>query len=135
MVSGSFVTTRKHYKILGICFFFSVVLIGESVTCITLHLIYADDSGTTVVVRGCALDSGTLTTDTEIIRMSHCGGFELDDRYTFYDSQFPLHFLHLSYTRCTQHFTGMPTSKCSICKITSVISNILYIHYSYVKTI
>jgi len=33
-----------------------------------------------LTVRGCALDSGTLTTDTEIIRMSHCGGFYLDDK-------------------------------------------------------
>nr|CAD7410353.1 unnamed protein product [Timema cristinae] len=31
------------------------------------------------MVRGCALDSGTLTTDTEIIRMSHCGGFFFDE--------------------------------------------------------
>ena len=28
----------------------------------------------------CALDSGTLTTDTEIIRMSHCGSFYFDDK-------------------------------------------------------
>jgi hypothetical protein len=27
------------------------------------------------------IDSGTLTTDTEIIRMSHCGKFYYDDRY------------------------------------------------------
>lgn len=27
------------------------------------------------------LDSGTLTTDTEIIRMSHCGKFYYDERY------------------------------------------------------
>ncbi|XP_057364547.1 uncharacterized protein LOC130685280 isoform X2 [Daphnia carinata] len=40
-----------------------------------------DDTGETIVVRGCALDSGTLTTDTEIIRMSHCGGLYFDDRY------------------------------------------------------
>jgi hypothetical protein len=33
----------------------------------------ADDNKETITVRGCALDSGTLTTDTEIIRMSHCG--------------------------------------------------------------
>lgn len=32
-------------------------------------------------MRGCALDSGTLTTDTEIVRMSHCGGFYYDKRY------------------------------------------------------
>ncbi|KAF5304354.1 hypothetical protein FQA39_LY09733 [Lamprigera yunnana] len=40
-----------------------------------------DDNGDTIVVRGCALDSGTLTTDTEIVRMSHCGGFYYDNRY------------------------------------------------------
>lgn len=34
-----------------------------------------------MIVRGCALDSGTLTTDTEIVRMSHCGGFVYGDRY------------------------------------------------------
>ena len=39
----------------------------------------ADGSGT-IVVRGCALDSGTLTTDTEIIRMSHCGSFYFNDK-------------------------------------------------------
>lgn len=40
-----------------------------------------DDNGETITVRGCALDSGTLTTDTELIRMSHCGRFYYDDRY------------------------------------------------------
>jgi len=39
-----------------------------------------DDTGETITVRGCALDSGTLTTDTEIIRMSHCGKFYYDNR-------------------------------------------------------
>ncbi|CRK99266.1 CLUMA_CG012686, isoform A [Clunio marinus] len=42
---------------------------------------YFDDNGETITVRGCALDSGTLTTDTEIIRMSHCGKFYYDERY------------------------------------------------------
>ncbi|XP_058823372.1 uncharacterized protein LOC131684476 [Topomyia yanbarensis] len=42
---------------------------------------YYDDTRETITVRGCALDSGTLTTDTEIIRMSHCGRFFYDDRY------------------------------------------------------
>lgn len=39
-----------------------------------------DDNGDTITVRGCALDSGTLTTDTELVRMSHCGGFYYDNR-------------------------------------------------------
>ncbi|KAF2363475.1 hypothetical protein FHG87_005773 [Trinorchestia longiramus] len=47
--------------------------------CIKLSGVY--DSGPTVVIRDCALDSGTLTTDTEIIRMSHCGSFKLDGKY------------------------------------------------------
>ncbi|CAO1395922.1 unnamed protein product [Diamesa hyperborea] len=42
---------------------------------------YYDDNLETITVRGCALDSGTLTTDTEIIRMSHCGKFYYDERY------------------------------------------------------
>ncbi|XP_054708734.1 uncharacterized protein LOC129218477 [Uloborus diversus] len=48
--------------------------------CIKLSGIY-EDTGQKMVVRGCALDSGTLTIDTEIVRMSHCGGFYFDDRY------------------------------------------------------
>jgi len=39
------------------------------------------DTGESITVRGCALDSGTLTTDTELIRMSHCGKFYYEDRY------------------------------------------------------
>ncbi|XP_076240328.1 uncharacterized protein LOC143182894 [Calliopsis andreniformis] len=48
--------------------------------CIKIAGIY-DESGTSLTVRSCALDSGTLTTDSEIIRMSHCGGFYFDDKY------------------------------------------------------
>ncbi|XP_003743513.1 uncharacterized protein LOC100906847 [Galendromus occidentalis] len=40
-----------------------------------------EDSGESMVVRTCALDSGTLTVDTELVRMSHCGSFYFDDRY------------------------------------------------------
>ncbi|KAF7405003.1 hypothetical protein HZH66_003909 [Vespula vulgaris] len=40
--------------------------------CIKISGIY-DESGISLTVRSCALDSGTLTTDSEIIRMSHCG--------------------------------------------------------------
>ncbi|CAB0005802.1 unnamed protein product, partial [Nesidiocoris tenuis] len=42
-----------------------------------------EDSGDTITIRGCALDSGTLTTDTEIIRMSHCGSFYYEDRMIY----------------------------------------------------
>lgn len=48
--------------------------------CIKLSGTY-EDTGESMVVRGCALDSGTLTIDTEIVRMSHCGGFYFQDRY------------------------------------------------------
>ncbi|ALC45280.1 CG31323, partial [Drosophila busckii] len=47
----------------------------------TAFATHTDDNGQTITVRGCALDSGTLTTDTEIIRMSHCGKFYYDGRY------------------------------------------------------
>lgn len=40
----------------------------------------SDESGVSLMVRSCALDSGTLTTDSEIIRMSHCGGFYFDNK-------------------------------------------------------
>lgn len=48
-----------------------------------LHGVFflSEDTGEKMVVRGCALDSGTLTIDTEIVRMSHCGGFYFDKRY------------------------------------------------------
>ncbi|NP_001127915.1 uncharacterized protein LOC100187732 precursor [Nasonia vitripennis] len=48
--------------------------------CIKLAGRYVD-TGTTLTVRTCALDSGTLTTDSELIRMSHCGGFYFENRY------------------------------------------------------
>jgi len=51
-------------------------------SCIKLTGTYSDGSGT-VMVRGCALDSGTLTTDTELIRMSHCGSFWFNDKYVY----------------------------------------------------
>ncbi|RZC36639.1 hypothetical protein BDFB_002904 [Asbolus verrucosus] len=49
-------------------------------SCVKINGVF-DDNGDTITVRGCALDSGTLTTDTEIVRMSHCGGFYYDNRY------------------------------------------------------
>jgi len=33
-----------------------------------------------MVIRSCALDSGSLTLDTELVRMSHCGSFVMDGR-------------------------------------------------------
>lgn len=49
-------------------------------SCIKLTGTYSDGGGS-ITIRGCALDSGTLTTDTEIIRMSHCGSFYFDERH------------------------------------------------------
>ncbi|XP_015592108.1 uncharacterized protein LOC107266294 [Cephus cinctus] len=48
--------------------------------CIKLAGVFAE-TGSTLTIRACALDSGTLTTDSEIIRMSHCGGFYYNDKY------------------------------------------------------
>lgn len=50
---------------------------------IKYNLLISADTGERITIRGCALDSGTLTTDTEIIRMSHCGKFYYDDRYNW----------------------------------------------------
>ncbi|XP_019761242.2 uncharacterized protein LOC109538445 [Dendroctonus ponderosae] len=48
--------------------------------CIKITGIF-DDNKETITVRSCALDSGTLTTDTELVRTSHCGGFFYESRY------------------------------------------------------
>lgn len=48
--------------------------------CVKIAGIYYD-SGVSLTIRSCALDSGTLTTDSELIRMSHCGGFYFDNKY------------------------------------------------------
>lgn len=63
---------------------------------------HVEDSGDTITIRGCALDSGTLTTDTEIIRMSHCGSFYYEDRYAFHHHHHhhrppPPHHHHIHY--------------------------------------
>ncbi|GAU92199.1 hypothetical protein RvY_04312 [Ramazzottius varieornatus] len=42
---------------------------------------YFTDTGDRMVVRACALDGGSLTSDTEIVRQNHCGGFFLNERY------------------------------------------------------
>ena len=38
------------------------------------------DTGETMVIRSCSLDSGSLTLDTELVRMSHCGSFVMEGR-------------------------------------------------------
>ncbi|KAI1303078.1 hypothetical protein HDE_02463 [Halotydeus destructor] len=48
--------------------------------CIKLNGVFSS-TGKTMMVRDCALDSGTLTTDTELVRMSHCGSFVFDEKY------------------------------------------------------
>lgn len=48
--------------------------------CIKVAGTYSDGSGT-IMIRGCSLDSGTLTTDTELVRMSHCGSFFFNEKY------------------------------------------------------
>jgi hypothetical protein len=60
--------------------FVSICAISSSHLGLLLCLI-AEKTGIPMVVRDCALDSGTLTTDTELVRMSHCGAFYLDGEY------------------------------------------------------
>uniref|UniRef100_A0A0R3RRF7 Protein sleepless n=1 Tax=Elaeophora elaphi TaxID=1147741 RepID=A0A0R3RRF7_9BILA len=43
--------------------------------CIKVNGHRIDDVSQTMVIRTCALDSGTFTADTEIVRISHCGHF------------------------------------------------------------
>ncbi|KAK6027280.1 hypothetical protein OSTOST_06687, partial [Ostertagia ostertagi] len=38
----------------------------------------AENTTKTMIIRTCALDSGTLTADTEIVRISHCGHFKFE---------------------------------------------------------
>ncbi|KAK2709250.1 uncharacterized protein LOC136027474 isoform X2 [Artemia franciscana] len=49
-------------------------------SCLKLSGVYADTQET-LIVRDCSMDSGTLTLDTELVRMSHCGSFVLEGRY------------------------------------------------------
>ncbi|KAL1240482.1 hypothetical protein T4B_10315 [Trichinella pseudospiralis] len=49
--------------------------------CIKVSGVSTANRNFSVVVRTCAMDSGSLTADTEIVRMSHCGHFILDEHY------------------------------------------------------
>lgn len=40
--------------------------------------VLVDNPSQTIVIRTCALDSGSLTADTEIVRISHCGSFKYE---------------------------------------------------------
>ncbi|XP_045128738.1 uncharacterized protein LOC123514719 isoform X2 [Portunus trituberculatus] len=48
--------------------------------CIKLAGVY-DDTGEHMIIRECTVDSGSLTLDTELGRMSHCGAFVFAERY------------------------------------------------------
>uniref|UniRef100_A0AC35F6S3 Protein quiver n=1 Tax=Panagrolaimus sp. PS1159 TaxID=55785 RepID=A0AC35F6S3_9BILA len=51
--------------------------------CIKVSGYKSNDPTQTIVIRTCALDSGTLTADTEIVRISHCGHFKYEgSQYT-----------------------------------------------------
>ncbi|KAG0730136.1 hypothetical protein GWK47_028908 [Chionoecetes opilio] len=43
---------------------------------------YYDDVGDHMIIRDCTVDSGSLTVDTELGRMSHCGAFVFADSGT-----------------------------------------------------
>jgi len=47
--------------------------------CIKIAGVSTKNYSHTIMIRTCALDSGTLTADTEIVRMSHCGHFIFDN--------------------------------------------------------
>jgi len=46
--------------------------------CIKISGVSTKNYTHSIMIRTCALDSGTLTADTEIVRMSHCGHFIFD---------------------------------------------------------
>ncbi|CAD5224082.1 unnamed protein product [Bursaphelenchus okinawaensis] len=48
--------------------------------CVKVKGYQTEDSTQTILIRTCALDSGTLTADTEIVRISHCGHFKYEDK-------------------------------------------------------
>eukprot|EP00090_Calanus_glacialis_P035364 TRINITY_DN60391_c0_g1_i1.p1 TRINITY_DN60391_c0_g1~~TRINITY_DN60391_c0_g1_i1.p1 ORF type:complete len:103 (-),score=21.56 TRINITY_DN60391_c0_g1_i1:52-360(-) len=50
-------------------------------SCLKVSGHFGPGKGASLTMRGCALDSGSLTADTEIVRMSHCGTFYFQDRY------------------------------------------------------
>jgi len=47
--------------------------------CIKIAGVSTKNESHTIMIRTCALDSGTLTADTELVRMSHCGHFVFDN--------------------------------------------------------
>ncbi|CAI4223229.1 unnamed protein product [Auanema sp. JU1783] len=49
--------------------------------CIKINGYRAENSSKTMIIRTCALDSGTLTADTEIVRISHCGHFKYEGHH------------------------------------------------------
>ncbi|PAV90921.1 hypothetical protein WR25_21621 [Diploscapter pachys] len=49
--------------------------------CIKINGYRANNTSKTLVIRTCALDSGTLTADTEIVRISHCGHFKFEGHH------------------------------------------------------
>ncbi|KAI6189831.1 hypothetical protein M3Y97_00051200 [Aphelenchoides bicaudatus] len=46
--------------------------------CIKVSGYQLENPSQTIVIRTCALDSGSLTADTEIVRISHCGHFKYE---------------------------------------------------------
>ncbi|CAJ0962060.1 unnamed protein product, partial [Mesorhabditis belari] len=49
--------------------------------CIKINGKRMDDPTQTMMIRTCAVDSGSLTADTEIVRISHCGSFKYEGSY------------------------------------------------------
>ncbi|GMT11230.1 hypothetical protein PFISCL1PPCAC_2527 [Pristionchus fissidentatus] len=46
-----------------------------------IKIVGVGENNTRVTIRTCALDSGSLTADTEIVRISHCGHFRFEQAH------------------------------------------------------
>ncbi|XP_043188914.1 uncharacterized protein LOC122363554 [Amphibalanus amphitrite] len=51
-----------------------------STACMKLAGVFKD-TGERVLVRGCALDSGQLVPDSDVVQVVHCGGLIFQDRH------------------------------------------------------
>ena len=62
--------------------------------------VFMTEAGSNLTIRGCAVDSGTLTADTEMVRLSHCGSFVLDTRCSTVQVQYSTVCITLCITVC-----------------------------------
>ncbi|GMS80225.1 hypothetical protein PENTCL1PPCAC_2400 [Pristionchus entomophagus] len=77
-----------------------------------IKIVGAGDNNTRVTIRTCALDSGSLTADTEIVRISHCGHFKFEG----------IHYSGCVQSCDTDGCNSSPFSSFSFLILTSLIS-------------